>query len=163
MSTDLPIKRPVQALWGPAQALWGPAQALWGKETQHALDNFPVSGRPLPIEIVHALADIKAEAAVVNLMLGAEAVTGRAVSDDDRRRAVAIEAAARAVAMGEYDDQFLIDVFQTGSGTSTNMNVNEVVAALATAACGLAVHPNDDVNRSQSSNDTFPTATTIAV
>ena len=133
-----------------------PEHPLWGKETELALANFPVSGRALPIEIVHALADIKAEAALVNLALLP------APDADDRSRAEAIETAARSVAAGEHDDQFLIDIFQTGSGTSTNMNVNEVVANLAAAASGLHVHPNDDVNASQSSNDTFPTAVTIA-
>ncbi|MEO6123233.1 MAG: class II fumarate hydratase [Ilumatobacteraceae bacterium] len=133
-----------------------PEHPLWGKETELALANFPVSGRPLPIEIVHALADIKVEAALVNLDLMVEPTS------QAHERAEAISTAARAVAAGDHDDQFMIDIFQTGSGTSTNMNVNEVVANLATRSCGLEVHPNDHVNASQSSNDTFPTAVTIA-
>ena len=131
-----------------------PKQPLWGHETELALANFPVSGQPLPIEIVHALAAIKADAAIVN--------RAHATSDEQRTRLTAIHDAATAVEDGAHDEQFQIDVFQTGSGTSTNMNVNEVVAHLAAESCGLAVHPNDDVNASQSSNDTFPTATTIA-
>jgi fumarate hydratase, class II len=131
-----------------------PPQPLWGRETELALANFDVSGQPLPIEIVHALAAIKAEAALVNAELRAEV-------DDDRKFA-AIRDAALSVQRGEHDEQFLIDIFQTGSGTSTNMNVNEVVARLASDASGLAIHPNDDVNASQSSNDVFPTAVTLA-
>src|SRR4051794_38347498 len=96
-----------------------PQHPLWGKETEHALANFTVSGRPLPIEVVHALAEIKADAAVHQLV----ATDGE---HDDRRKLDAIRDAARRVASGEFDDQFLIDIFQTGSGTSTNMNVNEV-------------------------------------
>ena len=130
-----------------------PQHPLWGKETEHALANFTVSGRPLPIAIVHAAAEIKAEAATFHLLTAAP---------DDRAKLVAVRDAATRVASGEYDEQFLIDIFQTGSGTSTNMNVNEVVATLASQASGLAVHPNDDVNRSQSSNDTFPTAVAMA-
>ncbi|MEO5975249.1 MAG: class II fumarate hydratase [Ilumatobacteraceae bacterium] len=130
-----------------------PSQPIWGAQTELALANFDVSGLPLPIEVVHALAAIKSDAAIIN---GADAV------GDDRARFAAIASAASAVEAGEYNQQFLIDVFQTGSGTSTNMNVNEVVASLATAASGLAVHPNDHVNFGQSSNDAFPTAVTIA-
>ncbi len=133
-----------------------PPNPLWGKETELALANFQISGQALPIAVVHALADIKAEAAAVNLAVHVDP------SAEQQRRAAAITVAARAVADGGYDDHFLIDIFQTGSGTSTNMNVNEVIASLAAAASGLAVHPNDDVNASQSSNDTFPTAVTIA-
>ena len=132
-----------------------PSRQLWGKETSLALDNFPVSGRPLPIEVIHALAAIKAEAAVVNVELATTTVT-REIAD-------AIAAAAAEVESGVHDDQFLIDVFQTGSGTSSNMNVNEVVATLASSTSGLAVHPNNHVNASQSSNDTFPTAVAMAV
>jgi len=130
-----------------------PASPLWGRETELALANFDVSGQPLPIEVVRALAAIKAEAAAVN---GANA-GGEAAARFD-----AIAAAAALVEAGEFDDHFLIDIFQTGSGTSTNMNVNEVVANLATDASGLSVHPNDHVNAGQSSNDTFPTAVTLA-
>jgi fumarate hydratase class II len=131
----------------------GPSQPLWGHQTELALANFDVSGQPLPIEVVHALAAIKADAAIVN---GADAV------GDDIARYAAIAVAATAVESGEYNEHFLIDIFQTGSGTSTNMNVNEVVARLASEASGMAVHPNDHVNAGQSSNDAFPTAVTIA-
>jgi len=134
-------------------AIKGPSQPLWGYQTELALANFDVSGRPLSIEIVHALAAIKADAAFIN---GTDAV------GEDVSRFAAITAAASAVESGEYDEHFLIDVFQTGSGTSTNMNVNEVIARLAGDACGLVVHPNDQVNAGQSSNDAFPTAVTIA-
>ena len=130
-----------------------PDEPLWGHETELALQNFDVSGRPLPLAVIHALAAIKAEAAAVN---------GARLGDSDGRFA-AITTAAAAVEAGEHDDQFLIDIFQTGSGTSTNMNVNEVVARLAGDRSGLAVHPNDHVNAGQSSNDTFPTAVTLAV
>ncbi len=143
-----------------------PATPLWGHETELALANFTVSGRPLPIEIVHALAAIKAEAAVVNSAAWASEDSVEHHDGADTREAVArfaaIAVAASQVESGDHDDQFLIDIFQTGSGTSTNMNVNEVVANLASAASGLTVHPNDHVNFGQSSNDTFPTAVTVA-
>src|SRR3954454_23534894 len=106
----------------------------------------------MPPPIVHALARIKPAAARVNAELGAL----------DADRAAAIEAAAQEVASGRHDEHFPIDVFQTGSGTSTNMNVNEVVARLAHLQSGLDVHPNDHVNAGQSSNDTFPSALRIA-
>jgi fumarate hydratase, class II len=125
-----------------------PRDALWRAQTQRAVQNFPISGRPLDPSLVHALAAIKASAAVVNADLGVI----------DKERADAVVAAAEQIATGEYDDQFPIDVFQTGSGTSTNMNVNEVIATLA----GEGVHPNDHVNASQSSNDTFPSAIHVA-
>lgn len=134
-------------------AIKGPSQPLWGHQTDLALANFDVSGQPLPIEVVHALAAIKFDAANVN---GVDAI------GDDADRFAAIAVAASAVESGEFDEHFLIDIFQTGSGTSTNMNVNEVIARLASEATGLAVHPNDHVNAGQSSNDTFPTAVTIA-
>ncbi len=129
-----------------------PADALWGAQTARAVENFPISGLTMPPAIVHALALVKAAAARVNAELGAL----------DAERAAAIEAAAREVARGRHDDQFPIDVFQTGSGTSTNMNVNEVVARLAHLQTGLSIHPNDHVNAGQSSNDTFPTAIRLA-
>lgn len=129
-----------------------PADALWGAQTARAVENFPISGRPVPAGVVHALARLKAAAAAVNADLG--------VLDADRARAIA--AAAAQVAEGRHDDQFPIDVFQTGSGTSTNMNVNEVVARLAHLETGIDVHPNDHVNAGQSSNDTFPSALRIA-
>ncbi len=143
-----------------------PATPLWGHETELALSNFTVSGRALPLEIVHALAAIKAEAAVVNHAESAAENSVEHHESADQAEAVArfaaIAAAASLVESGDYDDQFLIDIFQTGSGTSTNMNVNEVVANLASAASGLTIHPNDHVNFGQSSNDTFPTAVTVA-
>ncbi len=129
-----------------------PAHALWGAQTQRAVDNFPVSGVRVEPAVIHALAQIKAAAAVVNARLG--------VVDQDVAGAVA--AAAQEVADGEHDEHFPIDVFQTGSGTSTNMNVNEVVARLAGQRLGRDVHPNDVVNASQSSNDTFPTSLHLA-
>jgi fumarate hydratase, class II len=129
-----------------------PADALWGAQTARAVDNFPVSGQPVPPGVVHALALVKGAAAEVNQRLGVL----------DARRAGAIASAAREVAEGQHDDQFPIDVFQTGSGTSTNMNVNEVLARLAHLATGEPVHPNDHVNAGQSSNDTFPSALRIA-
>jgi len=129
-----------------------PASALWRAQTQRAVENFPISGNQLEPAHIHALANIKAAAARVNAELGV-------VVDDVAR---AIETAAVEVADGRHDDQFPIDVFQTGSGTSSNMNVNEVVASLATAALGKDVHPNDHVNASQSSNDTFPTSIHVA-
>ena len=129
-----------------------PADALWGAQTARAVDNFPVSGQPVPAGVVHALALVKGAAAEVNQRLGVL----------DRTRAEAIAAAAKEVAEGRHDDQFPVDVFQTGSGTSTNMNVNEVLARIAHLATGEQVHPNDHVNAGQSSNDTFPSALRIA-
>jgi len=129
-----------------------PADALWGAQTARAVENFPVSGQPVPPGVVHALAMVKGAAAEVNGALG--------VVDEARARAIAD--AASEVADGRHDDQFPIDVFQTGSGTSTNMNVNEVLARLAHLATGEQVHPNDHVNAGQSSNDTFPSALRIA-
>ncbi|GLY28606.1 class II fumarate hydratase [Kineosporia sp. NBRC 101731] len=129
-----------------------PAQALWGAQTQRAVDNFPISGVRIDPAVISALAYIKASAARVNAELG--------VVPADIAEAVAT--AAARIAGGEYADQFPIDVFQTGSGTSTNMNVNEVVATLASRELGSTVHPNDHVNASQSSNDTVPTAVHVA-
>jgi len=128
-----------------------PADALWRAQTQRAVENFPISGTPVEPGLVHALALVKAAAAKVNGDLGV--VTAE--------QAEAVQAAAREVAQGHHDDAFPIDVFQTGSGTSTNMNMNEVIASLA-ARAGHEVHPNDHVNASQSSNDTFPTAIHVA-
>jgi len=132
-----------------------PADALWGAQTARAVENFPISGLTMPLPIVHALAQIKSAAAHVNA-----AASSAVPLDPDVARAIA--AAADEVANGQHDDQFPVDVFQTGSGTSTNMNVNEVVARLAHLATGLAVHPNDHVNAGQSSNDTFPSAIRVA-
>ena len=129
-----------------------PAAALWGAQTARAVANFPISGLPVPTGVIHALALLKGAAAEVNAELGVL----------DQGRAEAIRDAAQQVAQGAHDDQFPVDVFQTGSGTSTNMNVNEVLARLAHLATGGAVHPNDHVNAGQSSNDTFPSALRIA-
>ncbi|MEU7865331.1 class II fumarate hydratase [Dactylosporangium sp. NPDC049140] len=130
-----------------------PASALWRAQTQRAVENFPISGVRLEPPLIRALAAIKAAAAAVNGSLG--------VIDPDVADAIAD--AARTIADGEHADQFPIDVFQTGSGTSSNMNVNEVVATLASSALDKPVHPNDHVNASQSSNDVFPSAMHIAV
>src|SRR2546422_2429714 len=125
-----------------------PEKELWGGETAKAIANFPVSGQPIPPPVARWLGRIKAAAARVNAELG--------VLDADKGERIA--AAADRVAAGELDDQFPIDVFQTGSGTSSNMNANEVIAALA----GDDVHANDDVNMGQSSNDVFPSAVHLA-
>ena len=128
-----------------------PARALWRAQTQRAVENFPISGSRLEPSHVQALALIKASAAVINADLGV--IT--------REQANAIVRAAEEVANGDHEDQFPVDVFQTGSGTSSNMNMNEVLASLA-ARTGVEVHPNDHVNASQSSNDTFPTSIHVA-
>ncbi len=128
-----------------------PASALWKAQTQRAVENFPISGTPIEPALVHALGEVKAAAAAANEQLDVLPA----------ETANAIAAAAREVADGRHDDQFPIDVFQTGSGTSSNMNANEVIASLC-AAAGVEVHPNDHVNASQSSNDTFPTAIHVA-
>lgn len=124
-----------------------PGDALWGAQTQRAVDNFPISGMTMPRRFISALGLIKWAAA------GANAELGLIASDE----AVAIQTAALAVAAGEHDTDFPIDVFQTGSGTSSNMNANEVIATLASDHPGLEIHPNDHVNMSQSSNDVIPT------
>jgi len=135
-----------------------PARAYWGAQTQRARENFGVSPWRVPIEIIHALARIKKAAAEVNADLG--------LIDDAASRAIA--KAAGEVASGAFDDHFPLDVFQTGSGTSSNMNVNEVVANRANEILGSPlgarspVHPNDHVNRGQSSNDVIPTAIHVA-
>src|ERR687892_1867075 len=121
---------------------------LWGEETRKAVANFTVSGEPIPVSVAHWLGRIKGAAARVNAELGLL----------DSEKAERIAAAAERVAVGELDEQFPIDVFQTGSGTSSNMNANEVIAALA----GADVHANDDVNMGQSSNDVFPSAVHLA-
>ncbi|MFI9509116.1 class II fumarate hydratase [Nocardia sp. NPDC052566] len=128
-----------------------PVNALWRAQTQRAVENFPISGRGLERAQIRALGLLKAACAKVNKDLGLL----------DPVKADAIVAAATEIADGLHDDQFPIDVFQTGSGTSSNMNANEVIASIAKAN-GVTVHPNDDVNMSQSSNDTFPTATHLA-
>jgi len=123
-----------------------PAKALYGAQTQRAVDNFPISGMHMPREFIRALGLVKAAAADANFLLG----------HLKKNQAHAIRKAALAVAEGEYDDQFPIDVFQTGSGTSTNMNANEVIAHVASQG-NMKVHPNDHVNYGQSSNDVIPT------
>ena len=147
-----------------------PSYALWRAQTQRAIENFPISGTPIEPALIHALALVKQAAATVNAELGV--ITAE--------QGAAIASAAAAVAAGGYDDQFPIDVFQTGSGTSSNMNLNEVIAGLVSTlrdgsslassgqakstgeTPGVEVHPNDHVNASQSSNDTFPTAIHVA-
>ncbi|GAA3375002.1 class II fumarate hydratase [Streptomyces sannanensis] len=131
-----------------------PATAKWRAQTQRAVENFPISGQRLERAHIEALARIKAAAAKVNAELGVL----------DKERADAIAAAAEEVAGGRWDDQFPVDVFQTGSGTSSNMNMNEVLATLASERLGrgVEVHPNDHVNASQSSNDVFPSSIHIA-
>jgi len=129
-----------------------PAGARWGATTQRAVENFPISGQRIDPELIHALGRIKAAAANANVALG--------VLDSDA--AGAIRDAALEVADGRWDDHFPIDVYQTGSGTSSNMNGNEVIANVASEHLGRAVHPNDHVNASQSSNDVFPSAIHLA-
>ena len=135
-----------------------PVDAKWGAQTQRAVQNFPISGLPIDRRLIRALALVKADAALVN---------GRSKEVPGVTNAIAkaIAASADDVAAGEWDDQFPVDVFQTGSGTSSNMNMNEVLARLASEELGDdgAVHPNDHVNASQSSNDVFPTAIHLAV
>ena len=125
-----------------------PSEALWGAQTQRAVNNFPISGMPMPRQFIRALGLIKWAGAATNQDLG---LLPAAI-------AAAIETAALQVADGQHDEQFPVDVFQTGSGTSSNMNANEVIAQLATRAIGVPVHPNDHVNMGQSSNDVIPSA-----
>ncbi|KQZ57885.1 aspartate ammonia-lyase [Lysobacter sp. Root559] len=129
-----------------------PAAALWGAQTQRAVQNFPISGVPMPREFIRALAYVKAAAAEVN--------GGLELLDEGQWRA--IHAAALDVAGGRHDAQFPIDVFQTGSGTSSNMNANEVIATLASRTGKVRIHPNDHVNLGQSSNDVIPTAIRVS-
>jgi fumarate hydratase class II len=133
-------------------ALEVPASALWGAQTQRAVQNFPATGLRMPRAFIRALGLIKHAAAAANAQLG----------DLPPDLAAAIQAAALDVAAGRYDGQFPVDVFQTGSGTSSNMNANEVIATLASRSSSRAVHPNDHVNMSQSSNDVVPTAIHVA-
>src|SRR3954453_1260472 len=135
-----------------------PAERLWGAQTQRSLQNFDISGERQPKEIIRALVQVKRSSAVANHLLG--------LMDD--RKASAIIAAADEVLAGQYGDEFPLVVWQTGSGTQTNMNVNEVLANRASELLGgergeaRLIHPNDDVNKSQSSNDVFPTAMHVA-
>ena len=135
-----------------------PADCYWGAQTQRSLGNFPFGERErMPIRLVHAQAIVKQAAARVNRKHGL-----------DGKLADAMESAASAIIAGSHDDQFPLTIWQTGSGTQTNMNVNEVIAGIANAALGSGkggkspVHPNDHVNKSQSSNDSFPTALHVA-
>ncbi len=136
-----------------------PAQRLWGAQTQRSLTHFAISTERMPPELIHALVQVKRACAVVNVRLGGL----------DARVAQAIEAAADEVLVGQHASEFPLSIWQTGSGTQTNMNVNEVLANRASERLGgprgpgRLVHPNDDVNRSQSSNDVFPTAIHLAV
>ncbi|HKK02692.1 MAG TPA: lyase family protein, partial [Gammaproteobacteria bacterium] len=125
-----------------------PADALWGAQTQRAVENFPISGRPMPPAFIRAVGLVKWAAAGANEELGLLPATV----------AAAIREAADAIASGRHHEHFPVDVFQTGSGTSTNMNANEVIATLASDIAGEPVHPNDHVNMGQSSNDVIPTA-----
>src|SRR6476620_10461354 len=129
-----------------------PADALWGAQTQRAVENFPISGYTMPREFIAALGLVKQAAARAN----------RELKLLDARTAEAVDAAAAEVAAGRHQRHFPLDVFQTGSGTSSNMNANEVIAALAGERLGREVHPNDHVNAGQSSNDVFPSSIHIA-
>ncbi len=144
-----------------------PAKAYYGAQTQRAVENFPISGRALPAELIHALGLVKWAAAAVNRDLGRLAASPKSPLGD--RQVEALLAAAREVADGRLDGQFPVDVFQTGSGTSSNMNANEVIANRAIELAGgdrfgaeKSIHPNDHVNLGQSSNDVFPTAIHVA-
>jgi fumarate hydratase, class II len=152
-----------------------PADAYYGAQTQRAVENFPISGQRLPPELIHALGLVKWAAASVNRDLGRFAGGARPLGD---RQVEAMIAACREVAEGKLDDQFPVDIFQTGSGTSSNMNANEVIANRAIELAGgdrggrlptchtarpeKPIHPNDHVNLGQSTNDIFPTAIHVA-
>ncbi len=145
-----------------------PAQAYYGAQTQRAVENFPISGWPLPVELIRALGLIKHAAGIANRDLGK--LTGTGKNPLTPAQVDATLAACREVAEGKFDDQFPIDVFQTGSGTSSNMNANEVIANRAVEIAGgdrfavkKSIHPNDHVNMGQSTNDMFPTAIHVAV
>ncbi|HVX61439.1 MAG TPA: class II fumarate hydratase [Pirellulales bacterium] len=145
-----------------------PALAYYGAQTQRAVENFPISGWPLPKPLIHAMGLVKFAAGVANRDLGK--LTGSGKNPLDDKQVQALLDACREVAEGKFDDQFPIDVFQTGSGTSSNMNVNEVISNRAIEMLGgdrmqpqKPVHPNDHVNMGQSTNDTFPTAIHVAV
>jgi fumarate hydratase class II len=144
-----------------------PAEAYYGAQTQRAVENFPISGWPLPPELIHSLGRVKYAAAVANRDLGKLTTGKRALT---AQQVDGLLAACREVIDGKFDDQFPIDVFQTGSGTSSNMNANEVISNRAIEICGgdrfaqqKPIHPNDHVNMGQSTNDMFPTAIHVAV
>ena len=145
-----------------------PAQAYYGAQTQRAVDNFPISGWSLPADLIHALGRVKLAAAVANRDLGKLSGSGKNPLEDPQIDA--LMAACQEVIDGKLDQEFPIDVFQTGSGTSSNMNVNEVIANRAIELVGSdrfdaekPIHPNDHVNMGQSTNDMFPTAIHVAV
>jgi fumarate hydratase class II len=145
-----------------------PAQAYYGAQTQRAVDNFPISGWPLPPALVRAIGLVKLACATANRDLGKLTKTGKNKLND--QQVEKLLAACREVSEGKFDDQFPIDVFQTGSGTSSNMNANEVIANRAIELLGgdrfhkdKPVHPNDHVNMGQSTNDIFPTSIHVAV
>src|SRR5690349_15539839 len=145
-----------------------PAQAYYGAQTERARENFPISGWPLPPALIHALGQVKFAAAKANHELGK--LTGSGKNPLNAAQVEALLAAAQEVADGKLDDQFPIDVYQTGSGTSSNMNANEVIANRAIELTGgdrfraeKPIHPNDHVNMGQSTNDMFPTAIHVAV
>jgi len=140
-----PYTRTESDTMGPMEV---PESALWGASTQRAVLNFPISGFRMSRSFIRALGYIKAGAATANFELG--------VIDEEMKAAI-VEAALQ-VADGEFDDHFPVDVFQTGSGTSTNMNANEVIANISSESFGSKIHPNDHVNQSQSSNDVIPSA-----
>ena len=124
-----------------------PNSALWGAQTQRAVENFPISGLTVPRSFIRAIGLVKWAAAQANTDLGLL----------DEQRAKAIQTVAQRVSSGQFDEHFPIDIFQTGSGTSSNMNTNEVISHVATKESGIDVHPNDHVNMGQSSNDVIPT------
>jgi len=156
-AVDLPSTLPVRIEHDSMGEVEVPATAKYAAQTQRAVENFPISGVPIERALIRALAQVKGAAALVN-------AGSRDVPAVDRRIGRAIQEAAAEVADGVWDDEFPIDVFQTGSGTSSNMNANEVIATLASERLGEpgSVHPNDHVNASQSSNDVFPTAIHLA-
>jgi fumarate hydratase class II len=138
-----------------------PDDAYYGAQTQRAVENFPISGKPLPPELIHALGLVKWAAAKANEELGLFVKCAKPLT---KKQIEALQTAALEVAEGKFDDQFPVDVFQTGSGTSTNMNANEVIARRANElAASEDIHPNDHVNMGQSTNDIFPTAIHVAV
>ena len=145
-----------------------PAQAYYGAQTQRAVENFPVSGWRLPPAMIHAMGRVKSACGIANRDLNKLTGTGKNPLSDDQ--VAAMLAACQDVVSGKLDDQFPVDVFQTGSGTSSNMNVNEVISNRAVEIAGgdrfaseKPIHPNDHVNMGQSTNDTFPTAIHVAV
>ncbi len=145
-----------------------PAKAYYGAQTQRAVDNFPISGWALPTDLIHAMGLVKYSAAIANRDVGKLTGTGKKPLND--KQVEALLAACREVAEGKFDNEFPVDVFQTGSGTSSNMNVNEVISNRAIEILGddrfspeKSVHPNDHVNMGQSTNDTFPTSIHVAV